>query len=47
MSLENALYMSSFLARKAVPALAIGSSIVFAISPWYGLLERIAPEMAD
>ncbi|RLN66571.1 hypothetical protein BBJ28_00010151 [Nothophytophthora sp. Chile5] len=33
-SLENAVYMSSFLAAKAIPVVAVGSSIVFAISPW-------------
>ncbi|RLN37203.1 hypothetical protein BBJ28_00013256, partial [Nothophytophthora sp. Chile5] len=32
-SLENAVYMSSFLAAKAIPVVAVGSSIVFAISP--------------
>ncbi|KAI9918186.1 hypothetical protein PsorP6_013150 [Peronosclerospora sorghi] len=33
-SLGNAVYMTSFLASKSVPFVAIGSSIVFAISPW-------------
>ncbi|TYZ68567.1 hypothetical protein PybrP1_006094 [[Pythium] brassicae (nom. inval.)] len=30
----NALYMSSFLAAKAVPVVAASASVVFAISPW-------------
>ncbi|KAE9011765.1 hypothetical protein PR003_g8125 [Phytophthora rubi] len=33
-SLVNAAYMTSFLAAKSVPVVAVGSSIVFAISPW-------------
>ncbi|POM75342.1 Hypothetical protein PHPALM_7568 [Phytophthora palmivora] len=33
-SLVNAAYMTYFLAAKSVPVVAVGSSIVFAISPW-------------
>ncbi|EGZ13165.1 hypothetical protein PHYSODRAFT_512359 [Phytophthora sojae] len=33
-SLANAAYMTYFLAAKSVPVVAVGSSIVFAISPW-------------
>jgi hypothetical protein len=34
-TLENWLYMSYFLAAKAVPMVAVGSSLVFAVSPLY------------
>lgn len=34
-SMENALYMSYFLATKSVPVVAAGVSVVFAVSPWY------------
>ncbi|CAH0520346.1 unnamed protein product [Peronospora belbahrii] len=37
-SLANAGYMTYFLAVKSVPIVAIGSSIVFAISPWPTIL---------
>ncbi|KAL7683983.1 putative SWEET sugar transporter [Plasmopara halstedii] len=33
-SLANAAYMTYFLAVKAVPVVAVGSSVVFALSPW-------------
>ncbi|DAZ97147.1 TPA: hypothetical protein N0F65_004761 [Lagenidium giganteum] len=33
-SLQNMLYMSTFLAAKSVPVIAAGTSIVFAVSPW-------------
>ncbi|KAG6959809.1 hypothetical protein JG688_00009916 [Phytophthora aleatoria] len=33
-SVANAAYMTYFLAAKSVPVVAVGSSIVFAISPW-------------
>ncbi|CAH0488689.1 unnamed protein product [Peronospora farinosa] len=33
-SIVNAAYMMYFLAAKAVPVIAVGSSIVFSISPW-------------
>lgn len=42
-SLQNAAYMSYFLAAKAVPLVAVGSSVVFAISPWYEALRRPTP----
>jgi hypothetical protein len=42
-SLVNAAYMTSFLAAKAVPVVAVGSSIVFAISPWCGVPPRGLP----
>lgn len=34
-SLENMAYMAYFLAAKSVPVVAVGASVVFAISPWY------------
>lgn len=33
-SMQNALYMSYFLAAKSVPVVAAGVSVVFAVSPW-------------
>lgn len=44
-SLENAFYMSSFLAAKAVPVVAAGASVVFAVSPWCvsGIASRDLP----
>lgn len=33
-SLSNAAYMTYFLAAKSIPVVAVGSSVVFAISPW-------------
>jgi hypothetical protein len=36
-SLQNAAYMAYFLAAKSVPLVAVGSSVVFALSPWCAL----------